>query len=157
MTDNKFYLITFSEPFLNRLKNISSLEEIKKELKEYSELHKLDYEEVVYFYVRTILKNGTYFEHKQEISEELFFESAFWSSKKETKQKIRPKNFKDIKDKKNQKLFSKLQQSITLALINKYYEKNSELDNIKFKLELIKYIETMYEISCIKRDRSKKN
>jgi flagella basal body P-ring formation protein FlgA len=151
-----FHLVTFSEPFLNRLKTMKSLENIRNELISYSSLHNIDSQETIYFYVRTILKNGTYFKYNQEISEGLFFEAAYWSSKKETKQKIRPKNFNDIKEKKNQKLFSKLQKSITLALIEEYYDKNSDLDNIKFKLELNKYIETMYEISCIKRDRLKK-
>ena len=152
MADNNF-LIVFSKPFLRRLEMISSIEDIKEELKTYSERNNVGYNETVYSYVKTILKNGTYFGRNIHVSQELFFEAAFWSSKLETKQKIRPKNFNDIKDKKNSEFFSKLTQSVILALIEHFYEKDSDLDNIKFKLELSSYIKTLYEVSCIKRDR----
>jgi hypothetical protein len=152
---SNYSLVSFPTPFLLRLKNIKDEKELREALVSFSEINKLEEKEVIYFYVKTILKNGFFFEMEERAVNELLFEAAYWASIKETKQKIRPKNFYDVKDKKNQKFFSKLTKAIIEALIEKYHSKESGNDNIQFSLKLSEYLEVLYEVSCVKRDRFK--
>lgn len=149
-----YNLVTFNKPFLQKLKNLDDKNEIKNILIEYGNRNNYEEGEVIYFYIKNILSNGFFFEMKETVINEIFFEAAYWASTKETKQKIRPKNFNDIKDKKTQKFFTKLTQALIVAITKKYYVcSENEMDNVKYNLELSKYLEVMYEVSCVKRNR----
>lgn len=141
-------LIIFPVPFLNRIVNLKSENEIRTSLIEFSKIHKYDEEEVNYYFVLTILKNDMFFEIESLVIN-LFFEAAYWASLQENKQKIRPKNIDEIQSKNCLRVYTKLAQFIIEGVTKKYYVSNE--DNMLYKIELSKYIEIMHEISCLKR------
>lgn len=145
--------VMIPNPFLLKLKKITCIKEIKNELQEFANNNEFHKKEVIYTYVRIILKNGHFFETDREISNTLLFEAAQWASTIESKSKTKPKKYEDIKEKRNQKPFTKLMKYLINALVVEFY--SNENDNIKFEIELSDYLEIMYELSCIKRDRNK--
>lgn len=150
--------ISFSNPFLMRLRALSSRKEISSSLSDYAKRYKFEECEVNYFFIKAILNNGFYFQMDEEIVKELLFDAIYWASIKETKQKIKPKNFNDVKDKKVHKYYTKLMTTLVNSLVAKHFveedtKEDKDMKLIKFNLELSKYMELMYELSCIKRNR----
>jgi hypothetical protein len=143
--------ITLSIPFTSKLKKMSQLSEIEDELKKFSLIHGVNNKECVYVYVLTLLKENTFFSFDRLNMNELLFSAAQWAVTFESKQKTRPKKMIDIKKTKSQKPFTKLMKCLIEALVIEF--KTGEYDCIKFGIELSDYLEAMYEISCIKRDR----
>lgn len=155
MFDNN--LVTFNKPFILALIKLDSLEDIKNKLSDYAKKYNATMEETIYFFVKNLLISNLFFKMNRDIANELFFEAAYWASMQEHKQKTRPKNFNDIQDKKNQKFFTKLNQIIMIAITEEFFvpskNEDSKEENFAYKIELNKYIEVLYEISCIKRNR----
>lgn len=139
-------------PFLNKLRKIDSIKEIKAELADFAIKNDFHKKEVTYAYVRVILKNGVFFSIDREVANNLLFDAAQWASTLESKQKTKPKKIEDIKEKRNSKPFTKLLKHLINSLIIEFH--SHENDNIKFDIELSDYLEIMYELSCIKRDRN---
>lgn len=150
-------LVTFNKPFIAALIKLDSKNAIKSKLEDYSKKSNANLDETIYFFVKNLLISNLFFKMNREIANDLFFEAAYWASMQEHKQKTRPKNFNDIQDKKNHKYFTKLNQIVMVALTEEFFipskDEDSKEDNFNFKIELNKYIEVLYEISCIKRNR----
>lgn len=155
MFDNN--LVTFNKPFIMNLIKLNSVNEIKNKLSLYAKKNNANIEETVYFFVKNLLLSNLFFKMDRDIANDLFFEAAYWASMQEHKQKTRPKNFNDIQDKKNQKYFTKLNQIVIIALTEEFFvqskDENHKEENFQYKIELNRYIEVLYEISCIKRNR----
>lgn len=145
--------VIIPSPFLLKLKKLDSLKEIRHELGEFANNNDFHKKEVTYVYIRMILKNGSFFEFDREIVNTLLFEAAQWASTLESKSKTKPKKFEDVREKRSAKPFTKLLKHLINALVIEFH--SSENDNIKFDIELSDYLEVMYELSCIKRDRNK--
>ncbi len=150
-------LVTFNKPYIIALMKLDSLSDIKEKLLDYSKKNNANIEETIYFFVKNLLLSNLFFKMNREVANNLFFEAAYWASMQEHKQKTRPKNFNDIQDKKNQKYFTKLNQIVIVAITEEFFipskDENIKEDNFNYKIELNKYIEVLYEISCIKRNR----
>ncbi len=158
MFENNNNLVTFNRPFITALIKLDSKTAIKSKLSDYAKKNNASLEETIYFFVKNLLLANLFFKMNRDIANDLFFEAAYWASMQEHKQKTRPKNFNDIQDKKNQKYFTKLNQIVIVALTEEFFipskkDDESKEDNFNYKIELNKYIEVLYEISCIKRNR----
>lgn len=141
-------IIIFSQPFLKRLININHEEDIKKELLDYSVKQNRKFEEINYFFIMNIIKSGDFFKIEANIIN-LYFEAAFWASEQEVKQKVRPKKISDIQNKKGVRVYLKLIQNTIEGLNKKYYIQGEE--NVVYSIELSKFLNILFEISCIKR------
>jgi len=157
--------LTFPDPFLKRLSTEKDLEVIYDNISIIGEREDFTLDESKYYFVISILAHGLKPIYDKDIFESLFYEVACWASSKETKQKIRPKSFADVKSKKSKKHFTKLSKALTLALIKEYIvskedgadtllKDNFQINYIKFQDELSIYTNLLYEISCIRRIRN---
>jgi len=146
-------IILFSNPILQGFKKSQTEQELREKLINYSEINNYENIQVIYFYIIAALRTGQYFEIDREIIINLFFEAAYWASAKETRQKLRPKCISDIKIKKKQHLFIQLSKELMVAITRKYFNLPKDPDNIKYNVEVSNYLDILYEISCIKRDR----
>jgi len=152
---NPFASKTYLRGFIN-----TDLETIYKRIKILADKNSVEEDLILYYLVRTLLDKDMFFSLEEEIYKDLFFNAAYWASKTETKQKNRPKNFNGVGDKKIERYFTKLISAVMSALMKKHNISNEDIHNntmneIKFNLELSEYLNLMFEISCIKRNRNK--
>lgn len=153
--------IPFSESFFRACKKLNAYEDLIARLRIISRNESFEIEEVIYFFVKSSLDNNHFFHLQEKVAEKAYYEAAFWASKKESKQKTRPTEFKDVDNKNSSRVFTKLLKST----INGLYRKHSmncedltprSIKSIPFDLELESYLNLLYEISCIKRARNTK-
>ncbi len=156
----KISAVHFSEAFYRGCKSIETYEEINDRLELTAKTENLTIEEVIYFFTKQSLDHNHFFGYSKEVQEKLYFKSAYWASKEESKQKTRPKNFKDIDNKNYTRVFTKFLISTMKALHVKHDINAIDLINkrstkcLLFNIEMEEYLNLLFEISCIKRDRS---
>jgi len=152
---NPFCSTTYVRGFVN-----CNYEELKVKIKILSEDLSCDNDLIVYYLVKTLLDYDMFFKLKSSTYEDLFYNAAYWASRAETKQKNRPKSFNGVGDKKTERFFTKLTHSVMSALIIKHnisFDSDihkSSMAEIKFNLELSEFLNLMFEISCVKRNRN---
>jgi len=161
-----FNKMSYSLPLIKRLSSEKDIKTINDVIDSLSQKENIEFEEGRYYFIMSILSQNLKNIFEEDIFESLFMDAATWASSKETKQKIRPKTFKDIKSKKSQRYFTKISKAIVLTLIQehliegtgleKQIVKDYSLNYIKFQDELASYTNLLYEVSCIRRIRSSK-
>lgn len=130
------------------LENNYSSKDISIKLKDFSNRNNYNLIEVNYFFIKEILKHKIFFNLKEEIREPLLFEAIHWASVNETRSKIRPKSYKDIKEGKHNAFFTQLQKEMIKCIYNSY-----EITSPNFDIILEKYLSFFFDLSCIKRNR----
>lgn len=141
-------MIEIPEIFItNIISSSSDYKDIKEKLKDFSDRHSFDKDEVTYFFVLKLIKKEKFLKIKEDIALESLYDAIYWSSKIENKKKTRPKNAKNIKDLKSPNKFILLQKELTKLIFKELG------DDILFDEKLIKYLNFFFELSSIKRDR----
>jgi len=144
--------ITIPDLFVKRISQHTKKEPIEEELKKFSRYHSLDYEFVFYTFVKKILKSDLFFKMNRDIANDILFQAVYWASGKETKKKIRPTSMQKVPKDKTKNFYTKLQKDTVLALCREFKDRPETLD-----IEMNDYLSMFFELSCIKRDRRKKN
>jgi len=158
----KITAVSFSESFYRACKSIKTYDEVIERLKLNAKNQNLELNEIIYFFTKQSLEHNHFFDYSKEVQEKLYFDAAYWASKEESKQKTRPKNFKDIDNKNYTRVFTKFLASTMKSLYVKHNINSEDFINSKsmkvmaYNIEVEEYLNLLFEISCIKRDRSKK-
>ena len=133
---------TLKKAFVKNIVDLTSLKEVNERLKCYADLHQYKIEETIYVFVRETLSLDFFFEIKEEIRDELLFIALEWSSPREKRRKLLPKNAKEISQTRDNPYFSSIQQNMMEAIFRKY-----DMKGIQGKITLNKYIIFFYEMS----------
>jgi len=157
----KISAIFFSDSFYRANKSIQTYDKVLERLELISKNEKMPIEETIYFFTKQSLDKGHFFDYSEEVQKELYFRAAYWASKEESKQKTRPKYFDDIDSKNYTRVFTKFLNSTIKALFKKHKLNFTDIDekstkSMMYDIEVEEYLNLLFEISCIKRDRLKK-
>lgn len=130
------------------IQNAKTKKTIEKELIEFANKNKFHPEHTIYSFVKESLRINVFFNIPEDIRHSLLFDAIIYASLNETKSKIKPQNYKDIKEGKKDAYFINLQQE----LINSVY-RNLDTKSFNFNIILDYYLNMFFELSCLKKGK----
>lgn len=130
------------------IQNAKTKKTIEKELIEFANKNKFHPEHTIYSFVKESLRIDVFFNIPEDIRHSLLFDAIIYASLNETKSKIKPQNYKDIKEGKKDAYFINLQQE----LINSVY-RNLDTKSFNFNIILDYYLNMFFELSCLKKGK----
>lgn len=130
------------------IQNAKTKKTIEKELIEFANKNKFHPEHTIYSFVKESLRIDVFFNIPEDIRHSLLFDAIIYASLNEAKSKIKPQNYKDIKEGKKDAYFINLQQE----LINSVY-RNLDTKSFNFNIILDYYLNMFFELSCLKKGK----